>query len=485
MGFDKIITFLSQKLSVVFGKIRFFLENKYGRKRWFKKLQSVTSFKNFTKGVKPFRVDEYKEKELRTKRFVTFFVVLVLIAAVFLGVRATFESRQSALLAQELDSLMQEWKESLQEVESDKDSDESLDLLAEVFGDFEEYLNDLEEQNLFDRLREEDVERIDEFRAKLFDVEDGIYRIVPVSEEDGNIELFFDTKLHFGSKSNPVDMVISRDAGIVAGEILYVLDAGEKQAYEVFLRDGDFREISDSNDLIKEPMFIDIGNNKDSQALYVYDARSGALRVGLDDEGAFNDFESLSGLTPRALGGSGITGFAVFGQMDSLNFLIPSESRIVRAQGFGGTTYNLPSEYIAHPSFESGTDLFGDQYVYVLSTITNGIRRFVPLTGLSSQLSITGLRKDLQNITGGYTGTTMDRAFVVFDSETERFVQFSKPIEIGEDLVHPGEIVLRHQYEYRGERGDVFKDVRSFVLTHDDKNMLVLDGTKIWKINIE
>ncbi len=485
LGFDKVITFLSEKLSGVFGRLKFSLQNKYGRRRWFKKLQSITSIKNFSKGVKPFKVDGYKEKELRTKRFVTFFVILILIIAVFLGVRATFESRQSAILAEELDTLMEEWEDSVQSAERMEEVEESLEILSSVSEDFDAYLDGLEQENRLRRLGDEEKERIENFQAKLSSVEDSIYRIIPLSEQKGNIELFFDTKLHFGSKSNPVDFAISRDAGIVVGEILYVVDAGEKEVYEVFLRDGDFRKISDSNNLIKEPMFIDIGNNKDDLALYVYDAKSGALRVGLDDDGEFNDFKSLSGLTPRALGGAGVRAFAVFGPTDSLNFLVPSESRIVRAQGFGGTTYNLPSEYISHPSFESGTDLFGDQYVYVLSTITNGIRRFVPLTGLMSQLSITGLQDDLQGIVAGYTGTTMNRAFVVFDSENKRFVQFTKPIEIGENLVHPGEIVLKHQYEYRGEREDIFENMRSLVLTHDDKEMYVLDGTRIWKINIE
>ena len=487
MGFDKIITFLSVKFSALYEKVRNSLNNKYGRRRWFKKLQSVSSVKKFTKGVKPFKVDGYKDKELRSKRFVIFFVILFLVVAVFLGVRATFEARQSAVLAEELNTLMEEWEDSLERADrkSSEEFEESIEILNEISKDFEDYLSDLEDQNLLRRFRDEDLERIDEFEKALFGTRDSIYRIIPLSEDEGNIELFLDTKLDLGEKSSPVDFVISRDAGIVFGEMLYVLDAGLNEVHEVFLRDGNSRSIDDPNDLIKEPMFIDIGNNKSDPALYVYDARSGALRAATDEDGNFNDFKSLSGLTPRNLGGDGVSAFAVFGPTDSLNFLVPSESRIVRAQGFGGTTYNLPSEYISHPSFEEGTDLFGDQYIYVLSTITNGIRRFVPLTGLSSQLAVTGLVEDIQSLTAGYTGSTMNRTLVLFDSDTQRFLQFSKPIEIGETLVHPGEIVLKHQYEYRGERSDIFNNVRSLVLTHDDKEMYVLDGTRIWKINID
>jgi hypothetical protein len=487
LGFNKVVNFLSEKLSRVFDKLGSSLRNKYGRRRWFKKLQSATSVKKFATGVKPFKVDGYKEKELRSRRFVAFFIVLVLIVALFLGVRSTFEARQRAVLAGELDVLMEEWEDSVQEAErkASDDAEESLGLLSKVSDDLEKYLENLEEKGRFKRLGDENLEKIENLQQELLNIEDKVFRIVPITEKEGKIELFLDTKLSFGEKSNPTDFVISRESSLATGELLYVLDAGEKEVYEVRLSDGDITKVSDPNNLIKEPLFIDLGNNKDDEALYVYDAQSGALRAGRDSEGNFNEFKSLSGLSPRALGGDGVTGFAVFGPTDTLNFLVATESRIVRAQGFGGTTYNLPSEYISHPSFENGTDLFGDQYVYVLSTISNGIRRFVPMTGLNSQLSVTGLTKNLQSITTGYTGTTMDRAFVVFDSETERFVRFSKPIEIGETLVHPGEIVLRHQYEYRGERGDVFKNVKSLVLTHDDKKMYVLDDRKIWQINID
>ena len=79
----------------------------------------------------------------------------------------------------------------------------------------------------------------------------------------------------------------------------------------------------------------------------------------------------------------------------------------------------------------------------------------------------------------------MDKVLILFDSETKRFYKFSKPIEVGEVLVHPGEIVLLGQYEYRGKRDDVFNDVKSVVLTDDDKYMYVLDGKKICKVNIQ
>jgi hypothetical protein len=483
--FEKIIIFLSEKLSGVFEKIKTLFRNKYGRKRWFKKLQSSSSVRRFRQGIKPFKVGEYKDKELRTRRFVAFFVLLVLVFSVFLGVRSAFESRQISLLTGELNVLMEDWDSDIEKAKrkGSEDVDESLGILSGVSKELDEFLEGLKKDGRFEKLGDENNEKIENLKSSLANAEDKIFQVVPLHEDDGNISLFLDTKITFGEKSDPVNISISKGSQIVTGEMLYVIDSGEKTVFEV-ASDGNYRRIGDPSNLLKKPLHIDLGNIQEDEAVYVYDAESGALRAGKDEEGKFNDFKSLSGLNARALGGEGVTGFAVFGRNDSLNFLVPADSRVIRSMGFGGTTYNLPSEYMSHPSFEQGTDLFGDQYVYVLSTTPNGVKRFVPITGANSQLMVTGLREDLRSITTGYTGATMDKVLMLFDSETKRFYKFSKPIEIGENLVHPGEIVLISQYEYRGKRDDVFNDVKGIVVTDDDKSMYVLDGRRIWKVNI-
>ncbi len=485
--FDKLVTFLSSKLSLLFEKLKYSLRNKYGRKRWFKKLQSSSSVRRFAQGIKPFKVDGYKEKELRTRRFVMFFVLLVLIFSLFLGVRSAYESRQRSLLSNELSLLMEEWDGSVDEAERKAlgEREEALIILSEVSEDLEKYLDSLKEEGVYIRLGEENVEKIDLLKSNIAEVQDKANRIVGISEEDGDISLFVDTKILLGEKSDPVSFVISKGSQIIGGERLYLIDKGEKGVYQIMLSDGSYIGIPDSGGLVANPLHIDLGNNRDDEALYVYDVENGVLRAPKNQEGQFTDFKGLSGLTPRTLGGDGVAAFAVFGPTDSLNFLVPAQSRIIRATSFGGTIYNLPSEFISHPSFEKGTDLFGDQYIYVLSTTPNGIKRFVPSTGLNSQLAVTGLEQDLHSIVGGYTGATMNRTLILFDSELQRFLQFSKPIEMGFELVHPNEIVLVAQYEYRGERDDVFNDVKSFALTDDDKHMYVLDGKKIWKINLE
>ncbi len=485
--FGKLVEALSKKLSVLFEKIRFSLRNRYGRKRWYKKLQSSSSVKSLARGIKPFKVDGYKDKELKTRRFVALFLILILVLVVFLGARSAFESRQKSLLTNELNVLMEEWEGNLDSAQRKAfdEKDESLALLAGVSEELDAHLEELKSLGRYEKLGEENLSKISDFKDRISEISDMAQRIVGVREREGNMVLFLNSKLDFGEKSNPVDLRVSKMTQIAKGENLYMVDAGEKAVFEIPLGGGDARKVLDPKGLLKDPRFVDLGNNPDEDALYVYDFVNGVLRAGRDEEGKYNNFVSLSGLTPRSVGGENVGAFAVFGPTDSLNFLVPSESRIVRALGFGGATYNLPSEYISHPSFENGTALFGDQYIYVLSKTPNGIKRFVPRTSLNSQLMVTGLDQDLQEITVGYTGSNMDRTLVVFDSEIKRFVQFTKPIEIGENLLHPGEIVLKAQYEYRGNRENVFDDVRGIVISSDDSHMYVLDGFKIWKITLE
>ena len=94
-----------------------------------------------------------------------------------------------------------------------------------------------------------------------------------------------------------------------------------------------------------------------------------------------------------------------------------------------------------------------------------------------------GLAGDI-TIGAGWTGSTMDRAFLVFESKSKRIIYFEKPIDVGENLRHPGSLLVLGQFEYRGSRGDVFNDVRGIVTEFEDRRMFVLDGMKIWEVNI-
>jgi hypothetical protein len=431
---------------------------------------------------RPIKVGGYKERELKIKRFVTLGIFLVLFLTLFFGVKSAFDAREARVLSAGLEELVTELGEEVEKAKN-AEMDDALAILSSVRSNFDEYVGILEKEEKKDKMFETDLEKINEFRSRIVKVQDGILKIESLSEEKGNIEMFLDTKLAFGEKSNPVSMTITKEAQIPKGEYIYVVDQGEKAVFEVNLKDGDPRRINDPDGLLSKPLFVDMGNNPEERGLYVYDSDVGVLVARIDENGKFNNFKALSGVSTRALGSGEITAFAVFGISDTLNFLIPSENRIIRSRSFGADSYGLSSEYISYPGFENGFELYGDLYIYALTESPNGIKRFNPQTALSDPILLRGFHKDLY-ISKGFTGPTMNRAFLAFDSENHRFVYLRKPIESGEELRHPGEIHFVGQFEYRGERDDVFDDVRKIVSEHSDKWMFVLDGRKIWKVNI-
>jgi hypothetical protein len=93
-------------------------------------------------------------------------------------------------------------------------------------------------------------------------------------------------------------------------------------------------------------------------------------------------------------------------------------------------------------------------------------------------LKLTGLRRDLENVSKGYTSGSLDFGLYIFDSTQKRFIKFEKPQE---DL-HVGELVLKQQYVYRGEEEGIFKNVRDFVVDGQEKYMYILDGKTVWKV---
>ena len=89
----------------------------------------------------------------------------------------------------------------------------------------------------------------------------------------------------------------------------------------------------------------------------------------------------------------------------------------------------------------------------------------------------------MENITKGYTSGSLDFGLYVFDANQKRFLDFEKPKEGLEEL-HPGELILKQQYIYRGEAEDMFTDVKDFVVDAEEKFMYILDGKTIWKVTL-
>lgn len=481
----KFLDFLSKVFASIGSKLRGFINNRYGKKVWFKKMQSkISQSKLNNRPFKPMRIDSYKDKDLRNRRFVIFFLFVLIGIGLFFGVKTAMDARDKANIYNQFNTVSKEVEGWLSDAErkAGSNSEESAALLTKsenALNDF--YKNTVEVPGKIDKFDQK--AKFDELKSSIQRISDRINRVVALSEEKGNIELYLDTKINFGDNTAPNDIAIYKDKN--GSEFLYIVDTGEKSVFEVAVGTGgklSQRKILDESSLLKSPLFVDYGND----GLYVYDSSAGVFLAPSSDDKRFDKFEKLTGIDAEDVGGTNVSGFAVFGALDYLNFIQPKESTIFRSIKYSGGSYALPSVYVSNPEFNTATDLFGDLYIYVLTDGPSGFRRFVGGTsGLEeSPLTITGLNKDIEHVTYGYTGGSMDNKLFLFDEPTKRLLSFEKPKESGEVVLHPGEVLLYQQYVYRGNRQDVFSNVKDIVVSSDESTMFVLDGNKVWKIKL-
>ena len=64
-------------------------------------------------------------------------------------------------------------------------------------------------------------------------------------------------------------------------------------------------------------------------------------------------------------------------------------------------------------------------------------------------------------------------------------LEFEKPIEFGATPFHPNQFVLLNQFMYRGDRQDVFFDVKELATDYFEKSLYILDGNRIWQLKLK
>jgi hypothetical protein len=184
-----------------------------------------------------------------------------------------------------------------------------------------------------------------------------------------------------------------------------------------------------------------------------------------------------------------VSELAIFTQSDNVYMLSQSQNAVLKSNRTGSGGYGLPFTYISSDTFGTSTDIFGDISIYVLTAGTNGLERYVfnsqSAEANSLPVSVIGLSPEFENLTAGYTGASLDNGLFVFDAQQKRLIAFEKPKETAGDPLHPNEMWLTEQYVYRGERSDVFKDVKDIVVDFEENNAYVLDGNRVWRIELE
>ncbi|KKP43911.1 MAG: hypothetical protein UR34_C0009G0012 [candidate division WS6 bacterium GW2011_GWC1_33_20] len=487
--FDKVSLFLknsSKKVSSsigkvgvnTFNKVKSGISEKFGRKKWFKKVSAKVSQSNIgqrkERGFKEFKIDGYKDRNKRFYRFKIFFFVLLGIVLVVGGVKFTLDQKEARAISKSAQEIFVNVEASLKSAEeklrTDKESSAILVLKAS---------NDL--AKVPEGLSEKDQAILDELNGKILGIEDSIYKKVRVSKSDKTAEEYISTRLSVqsGEGSKPSDIAIYNDGS--NNEFLIVTDPGLKSVYRISLYDKESKIIPTDTDVILEPSFVYVKTS----GVYVLDKKSGVVKAEFDGNW-FKPFTKLSGLSMQSLGAKDIAEFAVLTENENIYILDREKESLLKSSNFG-SGYGLSSPYVTNEDFAQANDIFADLSTYILAKGENGIHRYINSPTLfklvPSDVTILGLDTPLKNPRYGYTRDDLNYSIYVFDSEDKRILRFEKSIE-GGDIRHPNQLLLLNQYIYDGAGEDIWSNVKDLVVDREEEYLYMLDGTTIWKIRL-
>lgn len=464
--FMNIFKKVSDKVRRVFERVReFFLKS-----RVFKKVGSKVSeirFKKRESNIRGFRVDGYKQKNLKMQRIKIVTITILVAVSTYVLVRLVMTKKHEAevhtIAVEQMNTVENHLTDANENIVKDKSEAENSLYSAKQILD-----------NLSNEISQEDLVRKNSLMSEYIELEDTLLSRKAVSEGDSSVIQFLDTRLAFGEKSSPTDIVLYTDDS--QNEYLYISDEGTSAVFRVSTYDKSVTKVPDDAGLVKTPKYLDYGH----EGLYIYDTSQGVLKAPFSN-GFNTTFESLTGVKLRDLDDTSISEIAILTETDNIYLLSKNEKAILKSSRTG-SGYGLTYAYVESDSFANAGDFFSDFTIYVLRPGADGLETYiydyVELKYKFSALTITGLRQDFENLTRGYTSGSLDYGLYVFDATQRRFVKFEKP---NEDR-HPGELVLKQQYIYRGDKKDVFANVKDFVVDTNEQYMYVLDGKTVWKI---
>ncbi len=471
-----ILRNVQNKLAKIVSGIISFVYEKVKNKRWFKKIGSKFSTIKISSGSvrrEGFRVDGYKVKDLRIRKFKLGFVVISIVVILALGVNFTVNQKKAREVSKYANERFTQISEYLDKVDKNWRVDRSG---AEV------YLFKVEK--LFDEipegLKESDLAKYSDLYKRYEGLGDTIYRRVGISEESGNISKYLEARLSFGEGSAPSDIDIYTDKS--GNEYLFVSDKDLNSVYRVALYDKAVRTVPDSEKVLIDPEYISVGKN----GVYVFDSKLGMAKASFDKGGWFKDFAALSGLSIEDVKSNEIVEMIILTDSDNVYLLSRDLQTVLKSTPAYGDRYGLSYPYLDKEDFVEANDIFADLSVYVSTSGENSLVRYnfsyVQQKMAEAPLSVGAFDGNFGNITKGFTRDNMKKPLYLFDSEGKRILKFEKPLEGGGEILHPDQIVLLTQYVYRGGKGDVWSDVKDFVVNEKDNTAYVLDGFVIWKV---
>ncbi len=478
----KIADFVGNLIAKVQAWVSRYLFNKYGRKTWFKRLRAKLSQSRISLYKNPeIKVGDYIERSKRNKRLTIALVAIVLIVSGYFISQKIAVVKEANQIHRDFTAFEQSVNELIEQAKSNVSIDNETAKIA--LSKAENLIS--EKGYSLEVLTEEDWSKFEDLQVKVLDVKDEITRTVRVNESEGNLVEFLDLNITNGDH-DLTDIAIYQDSQ--SAEKLVVTDNGEDNVLIVSLIDpSDYSYLDDPEKLIKEPLYVDIGNT----GIFIFDNGSGVLKASFEDETkkSIGPIMKLSGVSKSGFGSVQIDEMAILTLSDNIYIIDSNQNSIYKSTGNEGNSYSIPYRFFTIEGENSSkcTDFFAGIYLYATCEEGIGVRRFVPSAdGSSSPLeapvSFVGLQSELTDVTAGFTNATLDDPLVVFDSEDRSFVVFEKPDE--NNGRHPNEMHFLYRFAYGGDDDDVFSNVKDFVLDSLNRKIYAIDGSRIWALEI-
>lgn len=477
--YNRFIDFLSRIWGKILGKLNGLLMNKYGKQHWFKSLMSKFSTINIgrKKSTYGMKIDGYKENDLRKKRFGIVFLVIIAAVSVFGLYNLSQKANERRRVHKDAEIIMIELENQIANIESLRLTDAGEAKVQMTY--IPDLINSLDILKISDP---KDILRSGNIKQKYNDLNDKLNNRIALNTESGNFELFFDGRAEKGDNTVLSDITSYKDE--LQNEYLLVTDSGNGDVYKVSLATKESTKISDTKKTLTAPKYIDYGVS----GVYVFDDESGMLKAPFGKNGTISNFTKIAGLDRDVIGKMSISDLAIITENDNIYLLSPSEKSIIKS-GRAGGGYTYPTQYISSKTFEFGNNLANDISIYVMTNGERGLERYAwdytKAAMTLKRVTMEGIEDEVGNIKAGYSAALVKSKMFIFDDSVNRIIMFEKPSEGVGDLLHPNQMVMENQYVYKGDRSDVFKDVKELAADYNDKNLYVLDGNKIWKVKIK
>lgn len=370
-----------------------------------------------------------------------------------------WNGRQEMLRQEEINSVISQAETLAEEGRTSWEVDKNSDLTESKLEESASVLESLSD----DELDETQQNALEDVQNEIQSIYDMMNRVSPLSEDLGTIEILTDLYLKIGEDAEVTDFE-------KYGKSLFLVDKTSHTVYRYTPGLDSISPVANSSEVLKSPEKIAIGDG----IMFVYDTEVGIVILDMNQNEPDWNFDIRPELSARTLGQ--ITELAAFA--DSVYILKADEARVLKSFP-AGSGYSYPEEYFRNGSFDKAVDITIDGSIYVLSNASDKIYKY--FGGQQDNFTLSGLVDPLGIISCGTSNLNDSSDLYVFDSENKRIIS----IEKGTADKHPGVGVMLRQYVYRGERDEIFNDVREIVVDIDERMLYVLDGTRVLQVLLE